>query len=43
MKIASLNQLGKAKVAPPLQRNVVLLLIRPQGASTVPSAIAAPE
>lgn len=38
METASLNQQRKVKVAlPPLQRNVV----RPQGSSTVPSAIAA--
>lgn len=43
MEFASLNQQRKAKVALPLQRNMFLLLVRPEGSSTVPSAIAAPE
>lgn len=43
MEIASLNQQRKAKVALPLQRNVFSLLVRPEGSSTVPSAIAAPS
>lgn len=42
MEIASLNQQREPKVALPLQRNVFLLLVRPEGSSTVPSAIAAP-